>query len=133
MNQSQIDAMLDTPALAPPSGVKANFDNPDNLSHPELAVLQLVVATVVVGLRIYTKLGVVRKMLAEDCEYHYSIARRSFHADNSGVDWLIVAWLCFVGFHVIVFMFEALPLGVHQWDLTARKAIEHARVCLQVF
>jgi hypothetical protein len=41
---------------------------------------------------------------------------------------LIIAWLCFAGFHVIVFMFEALPLGVHQWDLTARKAMVHARV-----
>lgn len=29
-------------------------------------------------------------------------------------------------------MFEDLPLGVHQWDLTARKAIEHARVCLKL-
>ena len=44
----------------------------------------------------------------------------------------MVAWLCFAGFHVIVFMFEGLPLGVHQWDLTTRKAIEHARVRLEV-
>ena len=68
MNQSQIDAILSAPALTPPPGVEANFDHPDNLSHPELAVLQLAVATAVVGLRIYTKLGVVRNMLAEDCK-----------------------------------------------------------------
>ncbi|KAJ4382806.1 hypothetical protein N0V86_002030 [Didymella sp. IMI 355093] len=109
MNQSTIDAILNGPALAPPPGVKPNFENPQNLSHPELAVLQLVIATAVVMMRVYTKLGVVRKMWAEDY-------------------WLIVAWLCFVGFHVLVFMFEALPLGVHQWDLTARKAIVHARL-----
>lgn len=72
MNQSQIDAILDRPALAPPPGVVPNFANPDNLSQPELAVLQLVVATVVVGMRVYTKLGVVRNMLAEDCEYFVS-------------------------------------------------------------
>jgi len=69
MDQAQINVMLDAPALAPPPGVVANFDHPDNLSHPELAVLQLTVATVVVGMRVYTKMGVVRKMLAEDCEY----------------------------------------------------------------
>lgn len=52
------------------------------------------------------------------------------HANNINQDWLIVAWFCFAGFHVLVFMFEELPLGVHQWDLTARRAIEHARVRL---
>jgi hypothetical protein len=69
MNQSTIDAILDGPALAPPLGVRPNFENPQNLSHPELAVLQLVIATAVVVMRVYTKLGVVRKMWAEDCEY----------------------------------------------------------------
>ncbi|KAF1932126.1 uncharacterized protein M421DRAFT_285051 [Didymella exigua CBS 183.55] len=109
MKQSAIDAILDGPALAPPPGVTPNFENPVNLSLPGMAVLQLVVATAVVGMRVYTKLGVVRKMLAEDY-------------------WLIAAWLCFAGFHVIVFMFEDLPLGVHQWDLTTRKAIVHAHL-----
>lgn len=69
MDQAQIDAILDAPALAPPKGVVPNFENPENLSHPELAVLQLAIATVVVGMRVYTKMGVVGKMLAEDCEY----------------------------------------------------------------
>lgn len=69
MDQSTIDAILDGPAIAPPPGVKPNFEHPDNLSHPELAVLQLVVATAVVGMRVYTKLGVVKIMLAEDCVY----------------------------------------------------------------
>ena len=68
--------VLDGPALAPPRGVKPNFEHPDNLSHPELAVLQLAVATVVVGMRICTKLGVVRKMLAEDCECIHTLGRR---------------------------------------------------------
>lgn len=79
MNQSLIDAILDGPALAPPPGVKPNFSNPEDLSHPELAVLQLVVATLVVGMRLYTKLGVLRNMLVEDCRQHGTITntRRS--------------------------------------------------------
>ncbi|KAF9699863.1 hypothetical protein EKO04_002284 [Ascochyta lentis] len=109
MDRAQINAVLDAPALPPPDGVVPHFDHPHNLSQPGLAVLQLTVTTVVVGIRVYTKLGVVKKMLAEDY-------------------WLIVAWICFVGLHVIVFMSEALPLGVHQWDLTVRKAIKHARL-----
>ncbi|KAF1360452.1 hypothetical protein EJ07DRAFT_23357, partial [Lizonia empirigonia] len=102
-------AIMSAPALAPPKGVVPNFENPQNLSQPGLAILQLVLAMVVVGIRVYTKMWVVRKMLAEDY-------------------WLIVAWICFAAFHVNVFMFEALPLGVHQWDLTVRRAIEHARL-----
>ena len=69
MNQAVKDAILDGPALAPPPGVKPNFVNPDNLAHPGLAVLQLTIATLVVLMRTYTKLGVLRKMQAEDCEY----------------------------------------------------------------
>lgn len=68
MNQSMIDAILDGPAMPPPPGVKPNFENPDNLSHPQLAWLQLSIATAVVAMRVYTKLGVMRKMLAEDCK-----------------------------------------------------------------
>ena len=71
MNQAVKDAILDGPALAPPPGVKPNFVNPSNLAHPELAVLQLAIATFVVVMRIYTKLGVLRKMQAEDCEYSF--------------------------------------------------------------
>jgi hypothetical protein len=76
MNPSVIDAILDGPALAPPPGVKPNFVNPDNLAHPGLAVLQLTIATLVVLMRIYTKLGVLRKMQAEDCEYLFSTSRK---------------------------------------------------------
>ncbi len=69
MNQSTIEALLDGPALAPPRGVKPNFVDPSNLSHPELAVLQLTVATLVVWMRIYTKIRVLKRILTEDCEF----------------------------------------------------------------
>jgi hypothetical protein len=83
MNQSMIDAILDGPALAPPPGVRPNFENPDNLSHPELAWLQLIIATVVVVMRVYTKLGVVRNMLAEDCESYRSCGLRMYRGGIS--------------------------------------------------
>jgi hypothetical protein len=68
MDQSSMELILNSPALAPPEGVVPNFDNPHNLRHPELAILQLTAATLVVGMRVYTKLCVIRNMLAEDCE-----------------------------------------------------------------
>lgn len=126
---------MSAPALAPPKGVVPNFENPHNLSQPGLAILQLVLTTVVVGIRVYTKMWVVRKMLAEDCELLFErrwIGVSVISMLTFDTDWLIVAWICFAAFHVNVFMFEALPLGVHQWDLTVRRAIEHARVCLQL-
>lgn len=61
-------AFLDYPALAPPKGVTPNFDNPSNLAAPELAVLQLTLATLFVAMRLYTKRFVVKRILAEDCE-----------------------------------------------------------------
>jgi hypothetical protein len=60
--------ILDLPALAPPEGVVPNFENPESLRHPELAVIQFTAATLVVAIRIYTKYFIVRKMLVEDCE-----------------------------------------------------------------
>jgi hypothetical protein len=48
--------------------VVPNFENPESLRHPELAVIQFTAATLVVAIRIYTKYFIVRKMLVEDCE-----------------------------------------------------------------
>lgn len=128
-----MDDILNGPALAPPPGINPNFDNPENLAHPELAVLQLIVATLVVAMRLYTKLGILRNMLAEDCEPLGAIETRKVqHTDMNYSDWLIIAWLGFAGFHVIVFTMEALPMGIHQWELTARRAIEHAKVRIKI-
>ncbi|KAF1840581.1 P-loop containing nucleoside triphosphate hydrolase protein [Cucurbitaria berberidis CBS 394.84] len=70
MQLSAIDteALLDLPALAPPPGVTPNFKNPRNLSAPALAMLQLMLTSLVVGMRLYTKKFIVKKMLAEDCK-----------------------------------------------------------------
>jgi hypothetical protein len=43
-------------------------------------------------------------------------------------DWLLVAWLFFMGFQVIAFKLEDLPLGVHQWDIKIGRALEMAKV-----
>ncbi|KAH7110297.1 hypothetical protein B0J11DRAFT_512516 [Dendryphion nanum] len=105
----QTPTFLSLPAMSPPDGVKPNFENPDHLSQPYYAVFQLVIVTLVVAMRIYIKTFIVKRWQAEDY-------------------WVVLAWVSFAGFHVIVFMAEALPLGVHQWDLTIGKALQHAKL-----
>ena len=61
------EAFLDLPALPPPPGITPNFVNPPNLRAPAWSALQLVLATIAVAVRLYTKRFIVRRMLAEDC------------------------------------------------------------------
>ena len=73
---------LDSPALAPPPGVTPNFENPESLRQPELAVVQLILVTLVVCMRLFTKKVVVKKMLAEDCKSGFNWrGRRTRRAD----------------------------------------------------
>lgn len=56
------------PAMAPPDGQTADFDDPPNDNPLALGafMLMLVVSTLCVAIRIYAKLYVVRKMQPED-------------------------------------------------------------------
>lgn len=74
--ENQAMDILDEPALAPPPGVTPNFATPENLSYPEMAILQLVVTTLVVGLRLYTKGVILRKVMSEDCKSNEYIPKR---------------------------------------------------------
>ncbi|KAH7128504.1 hypothetical protein B0J11DRAFT_578702 [Dendryphion nanum] len=105
----QTSTFLKFPAMVSPKGVIPNLDNPSNLRQPYLAVLQLFVVTLAVAVRAYIKIYIVRKTRAEDY-------------------WLLISWVAFVGFHVVVFRTENLPLGVHQWDMTIGKALKHAKL-----
>lgn len=74
--ENQAMDILDTPALAPPPGITPNFATPENLSYPEMAILQLVVTTLVVGLRLYTKGVILRKVMSEDCKSNEYMPKR---------------------------------------------------------
>lgn len=62
------EEFLDSPALAPPDGVVPNFKNPPNLVSNGRVIVQLVLVTLVVWMRLYTKLRVIRNRLMEDCK-----------------------------------------------------------------
>lgn len=59
-----------TPALQPPPGVESNLLDPDSLNPVIIGVstLCLVLATIMISIRLVTKLLTTRKFLLEDCK-----------------------------------------------------------------
>lgn len=64
-----IQKLLDGPAMAPPPGQRPNFVNPSNFKAELYAdvIICLVVSTVVVSMRMWTKIRLIRKLGLEDC------------------------------------------------------------------
>jgi hypothetical protein len=66
------EKFLNGPALAPPPGVVAGFDQPRVLSQAALygiAVMMFILATSTVAIRVYTKAFMVKKLSIDDCKY----------------------------------------------------------------
>ena len=65
------DSILDEPALEPPSGVTPNFVDPPSLQNLYLtaAIPLLVVTSLAITARIYTKSVIIRKWMPEDCPF----------------------------------------------------------------
>lgn len=72
-------AILEGPSAAPPPGVVPNFVNPHNM-YTQIVVSDGVcfgVATVVVALRLFTKVRITHDMGWDDCEFEISPDRGS--------------------------------------------------------
>ncbi|KAL4891048.1 hypothetical protein BDV59DRAFT_183097 [Aspergillus ambiguus] len=92
----------ETPALAPPDGQTSNFDNPDGSRRRAsyiMASICLILATIAVILRVFTKARVLRAMNAE--EY-----------------FLIVSLFGLCAFVGVLLTATHFGSGVHQWDIT---------------
>lgn len=70
MSPEMRQAVLDAPAMVPPSGVIPNFIDPPNLQHRVIVTLALCLAlsTLTVTLRICTKFFIVRQITIDDCK-----------------------------------------------------------------
>ncbi|KAI1753690.1 hypothetical protein F4782DRAFT_495359 [Xylaria castorea] len=103
MTPEELQALLDGPALAPPPGVVPQFDNPSNLRLATLAVpiTSVIVATLVLMMRVYTRISVVHKFNIAD----YSI---------------IVGWGLFVAYAGIFLAAGRISPRIHQWDVRLR-------------
>lgn len=62
--------ILSKPAMLPPDGTDSNFSNPPNIRSQALGVIIsfLLLSTLAVAIRLYTKLVFVRKLSLDDCE-----------------------------------------------------------------
>ncbi|KAI1827654.1 hypothetical protein F4861DRAFT_492070 [Xylaria intraflava] len=100
LTPEQLEALLNGPALAPPPGVIPRLVNPPSHRTATFAtaIASLVVATLVIMMRLYTRVSVVRKISIAD----YSI---------------LIAWGCFVAFFGIWVVVGFWAPGIHQWDI----------------
>lgn len=70
MDQSLLEALLDGPASAPPKGQTSNLDNPTEYVEVSYFVLifTIVVATLSVAVRVYTRLRITKNFDIADCK-----------------------------------------------------------------
>lgn len=67
---TDLQAILNGPALAPPKGVTPQFVNPPNLNTLGFTVIGIFLALAVLAfaVRMYTKGRILRNVASEDCE-----------------------------------------------------------------
>ncbi|KAF2184012.1 hypothetical protein K469DRAFT_710387 [Zopfia rhizophila CBS 207.26] len=109
MSPEAREEFLKSPALAAPSGVVANFDNPRNsfsYAFP-LFLLVFILSNVVFATRMYVQLRVIRKMQVEDYV-------------------LILGWVVYAfAWSPVAIMICFLPVGMHQWNIRMEQFMRH--------
>lgn len=72
LTPTKYDAILNLPGLAPPKGVFPEFDNPPNQNSLAIAVVALCtsIGTILVSIRLYTRLFCGLRPKLEDCEFY---------------------------------------------------------------
>ena len=108
MTPEELQTLLNGPGGKPPAGVTPNFDHPPNLKGALYAVssICIIVATLAVFARLYTKARVIR-----------SVGKEDYVA--------ILAWLCFIGYGVALFFMYIDCPGVHQWNIRFKYLRRH--------
>lgn len=103
---------MDMPAMEPPPGVVANFDDPPNRNTMALAVMSvcLAVSTVAIALRLYSRWAVVQMV-----QYQDYLLLASF-----GIYIAMIA--------ILYRLSDELGLFIHIWDLRNRDLVEFLRV-----
>lgn len=100
MDPEMIQELLNGPSMKPPQGVTPNFDNPPSLKVAcyVVTIASLVVATIAIGSRMFTKIRILR-----------SVSREDYVA--------VASYLVFVGLLVPVFIMWEYTPGYHLWDV----------------
>ena len=76
-SSEQLQGLLDGPAGPPPAGVTPNMANPANLEGVVIVTvtLSLVLTTMAIFMRMYTKLFLIRAFHYEDCKYQHYLSQ----------------------------------------------------------
>ncbi|KAK9772076.1 putative Integral membrane protein [Seiridium cardinale] len=100
LTPEQQDAIINGPALAPPPGTEANFNNPPNENQLVQAVLIICITlvTLLILLRAYAKVVCVGKVQIEDFL-------------------VLLGYGVYIGYAYCLFRFVEIGFFVHQWDL----------------
>lgn len=93
LDAQQLQAALNGPALSPPPGVRPRFDHPSDLRNISAAIriTCLVLATITLSMRMYTRALIIRRFSWVDCWY-LSIHVVLFRADYCTVT-ILIGWV----------------------------------------
>ncbi|PLB51213.1 hypothetical protein P170DRAFT_446341 [Aspergillus steynii IBT 23096] len=107
LSPTQIQALLERPAVSPPPGQASNLDDPPNLLifGRTIILLAWILSSMLILIRVYTKIVVVRKF------------RMSDYA-------MLLAWGLFMGYLVMGWKINELAPGVDQWNIRLRDFIK---------
>lgn len=76
MSSAALQKLLDGPAMKPPLGIKPNFTDPPNFRTAMLVVevIFLVIPTLAIFMRLYTKARINRNVTLDDCKtsWHFT-------------------------------------------------------------
>ena len=91
MSPEQLQRLLSGPAGTPPVGVIPNFNDPANLDTYVILTITvcMTLATVVVLLRMYTKIFITRSLANEDCKLLCSASAMILKP----LDVIVLAWV----------------------------------------
>lgn len=91
LSPEQLQRLLSGPAGTAPTGVIPNFDDPANLNVYVILTITICItlATVVVLLRMYTKIFITRSLANEDCK----LLSFAFAMILKPLDVILIAWV----------------------------------------
>ncbi|KAI8964165.1 hypothetical protein F5Y11DRAFT_316800 [Daldinia sp. FL1419] len=112
LTPAEQEALLDGPALAPPTGVRSNFTNPQNLNNGGFVMtsLFLTISTIFIFTRFYAKVFLMKRIRTEDCL-------------------IVVGYGIFVVHSYCLYrLVHNFGFRIHQWDVRLRNMSEYLYV-----
>ncbi|KAI5236190.1 hypothetical protein E4T42_09531 [Aureobasidium subglaciale] len=110
-----------TPARPAPSGLTSNLVNPHSTGYQQTTcnILCLIFVTMFVGMRIYTRIRLVKCVSWDDCKCSEWVSWRREKGVDEKIDLIILATLVFYADAGLFQYIVKVGLGKHLWDVSA--------------